>query len=301
MTPWINIELQLRSLFPWRRIIRFWIFPSLSRSCFLASYWQRYVLGIFFSNSFHWGPCLGWLFRLFTPNRPIDFDWCSWVAIFIQSSLQGSWYALHATPFQHLILWRVSHKLWPCDLMIQRFRCLLFWRCSAVFWDRRVPSQNQISADHSRPYRLYVGFKDSVKLFSPWLFLRVIFSFARDYRWARWLSPLHLQFFLNTRIWRCWVCLFLPTWADYYLLALDPILEFNSIFLHFIVFLPNVSEVVVCGLVLSISGFEWLNAQFVEIIACEEGEVGMSEFRHQYLTPRLTELRAASLKDSSGS
>jgi hypothetical protein len=58
---------------------------------------------------------------------------------------------------------------------------------------------------------------------------------------------------------------------------------------------------VVCGVVLAFVCLEWFHTELIEIISRQEAEIGVPGSGKEYLTPRLTELRAASLKDSSGS
>jgi hypothetical protein len=54
-------------------------------------------------------------------------------------------------------------------------------------------------------------------------------------------------------------------------------------------------------MVLPIIGLQGLHSQLIQVISSEETQICVSMLNWWYLTPRDTELMAASLKDSSGS
>jgi hypothetical protein len=84
-------------------------------------------------------------------------------------------------------------------------------------------------------------------------------------------------------------------------MLLDPLLETHSFLLDLVVFLPDLGEIEVGGVVLSFVGLQGLHSQLVQALSSEVGQISVSAWTQTYLTPRVTELSAASLKDSSGS
>ena len=155
LTPLIRKELLWQSWFLWSQIIRSWTYPFPFRSCFWASYSQRYGSRISSSNSFHYRLCPGWLSQQYSSILLIFLHYSGWESTFLRSYSTDVWHVLIAKTFLSLVTQIIWDKSWRFCLQIHRCPFHPFCICAVASWGIWALALRRISVGRNKFCQFY--------------------------------------------------------------------------------------------------------------------------------------------------